>query len=62
MCLGEVTLDEAENVRSIRSLDRSRRPFSDPLYAVVGKGTVGSHNSEGRPKPAAIFRPVPGPS
>ena len=38
--LVEDYLREAGNFRNVRSLDRSpRRPFSDPLYAVVGEST-----------------------
>jgi SAM-dependent methyltransferase len=41
MQLVERYLREAGNFRNIRSLDRSpRRPFSDPLYAVVGESTA----------------------
>jgi SAM-dependent methyltransferase len=40
MRLVESYLREAGNFRDIHSLDRSpRRPFSDPLYAVVGRST-----------------------
>ena len=38
--LVEGYLREAGNFGNVRSLDRSpRRPFSDPLYAVIGEGT-----------------------
>ena len=38
--LVEEYLREAGNFRDVRSLDRSpRRPFSDPLYAVIGEST-----------------------
>ena len=40
MRLVEGYLQEAGNFDNVRSLDRSpRRPFSDPLYAVVGEST-----------------------
>ena len=40
MRLVEGYLEEAENFRNIRGLDRSpRRMFSDPLYAVIGEST-----------------------
>ena len=46
MRLVEEYLEEADNFRNIRSLDRSpRRLFSDPLYAVVGEST-GRYGSE----------------
>lgn len=38
--LVEGYMEEAGNFAAIRSLDRgSRRPFSDPLYAVIGEST-----------------------
>jgi ubiquinone/menaquinone biosynthesis C-methylase UbiE len=38
--LVERYLQEAGNFRNVRSLDRSpRRPFSDPLYALIGDST-----------------------
>jgi SAM-dependent methyltransferase len=47
MRLVESYLREAGNFRDIHSLDRSpRRPFSDPLYAVVGRST-GSFAGDG---------------
>ena len=47
MKLVERYLQEAGNFRNIRSVDRSpRRPFSDPLYAVIGEGAV-PHTDEG---------------
>ena len=40
-------LHEAENFRNVRSLDRSpRRPFSDPLYAMIGVSTGPYINDE----------------
>ena len=46
MRLVELYLEEAGTFRNIRSLDRSpRRPFSDPLYAVVGEST-GSYKAD----------------
>jgi hypothetical protein len=40
MRLVETYLEEADNFRNVRGLDRSpRRMFGDPLYAVVAEST-----------------------